>query len=52
MFGLTNILKENDKKKYMYIGYGIAFDEKNKTSFGSDFARNVIIFVVDNSSSS
>ena len=36
----------------MYSGYGIAFDGKGLLSFGNDFARNVVIFDVDNSSSS
>ena len=49
MFGSTNILKDNDKEKYLY--YGIAFDGKSSCSFNDDFARNVIIFGVDNNSS-
>ena len=49
MFGPTNILKDNDKEKYLY--YGIAFDGKSSCSFNDDFARNVIIFGVDNNSS-
>ena len=36
----------------MYIGYGIVFDEAGSWSFGNDFARNVVFFGVDNSSSS
>ena len=36
----------------MYSGYGIAFDGKGEWSFGNNSARNVIIFRVDNSSSS
>ena len=35
----------------MYGGYGIAFDGKKEWNFGNDFARNAIIFGVDNSSS-
>ena len=34
----------------MYSTYGIAFDGKGAWSFGNDFARNVIIFGVDNGS--
>ena len=49
---MTNIVKNNDKGKYVYSGYGIAFDGKGKWSFGNDLARNVIIFGVDNSLSS
>ena len=44
MFRATNIVKDSDKEKYVYSGYGIAF--------GNDLAKNVIIFGFDNSSSS
>ena len=36
----------------MYSGYGIAFDGKGLWDFVSSSAKNVIIFGVDNSSSS
>ena len=36
----------------VYSGYGIAFDGKGEWSFGNDSAKNVIIFGVDNKSSS
>ena len=36
----------------MYSGYKITFDELGSWSFGNDFARNVITFGVNNSSSS
>ena len=52
MFGATTIVKNNDSKKYMYCGYWIAFDLNESWSFADDFARNVIIFGVDNNSSS
>ena len=42
-------------KKYAVefeIGYGIAFDGAVTWRFGNDYARNVTIFDVDNSSSS
>ena len=52
MFGVTNIAKNYDKEKYLYMGYWIAFDGKGDWSFGTDLAKNVIIFGVDNSSSS
>ena len=52
MFGATNIVKRSDKSKYVYTTYGIAFDGASSWSFGNDFARNVMIFGVDNSSSS
>ena len=52
LFGATNIVKNSDKDKYVYSGYGIAFDGKDEWSFGNDYATNVTIFEVDNSSSS
>ena len=36
----------------MYSGYGIAFDVIRSQSFDNDFAKSVINFGVDNSSSS
>ena len=36
----------------MYGGYSIAFDGKGEWNFGNGSARNVVIFGVDNSSSS
>ena len=36
----------------MYRGYGIELDGKGKWNFGNDPVRNVIIFGVDNTSSS
>ena len=36
----------------MHSGYGIVFDGKCRWNFGNDFARNVVIFGFDNSSSS
>ena len=50
-FGLTNVVKNNDKETYVYSGYGIAFDRKDSWIFNDDLAKNVIIFRVDNSSS-
>ena len=52
MFGATNTVKSSDKEKYAYSGYGTAFDGKGSWSFNDDFAGNIIIFGVDNSSSS
>ena len=48
----TSIVKNSDKEKYVYKGYEKAFDEKGEWSFDNGTARNVIIFSVDNSSSS
>ena len=52
MFGATTIAKSSDKSKWVYSGYGIAFDGLDSWSLGNDFARNDIIFGVNNSSSS
>ena len=52
MFGATNIIKNSNKEKYMHSGYGIAFDVEGEQSFGYDYVWNVVIFGVDNSSSS
>ena len=50
LFGATNVVKNSDKEKYVYSGYRIAFDSGGSWSFDNDFARNFIIFGVDNSS--
>ena len=52
LFGATNMVKNYDKEKCVYSGYGIAFDGKCSWSFGNGFAKNVVVFGVDNSSSS
>ena len=52
LFGVFNTVKGNDNERYLCSGYGIAFDWKGSWSFNDEFARNVIIFGVDNSSSS
>ena len=52
LFGATNRVKNDDKEKYVNSGYGIAFNGKCSWSFNDNFARNVSIFGVDNSSSS
>ena len=52
MFGATNIVKNKDKGKWVYSGYGIAFDGVGSWNFGYDDATSVIVFGVDNSSSS
>ena len=52
LFGVTNIVKSCDKEKYVYSGYEIIFDSASSWSFDNDSARNVVIFGVDNSSSS
>ena len=53
LFGATNMVKKQNNEKFVYSGYGIiAFDGKSSWSFVNDYARNVVIFGVDNSSSS
>ena len=52
LFGATDIVKNSDKDKWVYSGYGIAFGGKGTWNFGNDYAKNVTIFGVDNSSSS
>ena len=45
-------MKNSDEEKFVYSGYGILFDGKGSWSFGNDYAKNVVNFGVDNSSSS
>ena len=52
MFDANIIVKSCDKENWVYSGYGIPFDGKSTWSFGNDYAKNVVIFGVDNSSSS
>ena len=52
MLGATGIIKNSDKETYLYSGYGTALNGKGEWSFGNDYARNVVIFGVDISSSS
>ena len=49
---MTNIVKDSNKKNYVYSAYETVFDGKDSWSFGNGFARNVVIFSVDNSLSS
>ena len=51
LFGATNLLKNSDKEKWVYSGYGIAFDLEGSWNFGIDYAKNVVSFSADNSSS-
>ena len=52
MFAATNIVKNSDKEKYVYSSYRIECDGKGEWSFGKKYAKNVIIFGIDNSPSS
>ena len=38
--------------KCLHCGYGLKFDGAGSWNFGNDFARNVVIFDIDDSSSS
>ena len=46
LFGATTIVKNNDKEKYVYSGYGITFNGTDWWSFGNATARKVIILVL------
>ena len=52
LFGTVKLTKHIDIDLYKYSGYGIGFDRKVFFSIGDEVGRNVIIFVVDMSSSS
>ena len=52
MFGKVKLVRNSIKSKFTYNGREIAFDGESEWSFGIDYARNVVIFGVDNSSSS
>ena len=52
LFGATNKVKNSDKEKYVYGKYRIAFDSEISWRFVYEFARNVVIFAVDNNSRS
>ena len=45
------MVKNSDKEKYVYRGYGITLDSAGSWSLDNGTARNVIIFSIDNSSS-
>ena len=36
MFGAINIVKNSNKEKYVYSGYGIVFDGEGSWSFNDD----------------
>ena len=52
LFVATSIVKNSDIEKHVYSGYGMTFDSVGSWSFNNDIARNVIVFLSDNSSSS
>ena len=52
MLGATGIVKNAYKEKWVYSSYGIIFDGVGSLYIGNNFAKNVVAFGVDNSSSS
>ena len=52
LFGATNIAKSSNESKHGQSSYRITLDGADSWSFGNEFIKNVIIFGVDNSSSS
>ena len=52
LFGTVKLVRNTIKNKFTYNDRGIAFDREGSWSFGNDFARNVVTFGVENSSSS
>ena len=52
MFNWSRYISKKFKSKFTYNGRGIAFDGEGSSSFDNDFAKNLVIFGVDNSSSS
>ena len=52
LFGAVTLTKNADIDKYRYSDYGIGFDRRSSFSFpGGGFGQNILIFVVDMSSS-
>ena len=51
-FGATSVVKNCVRERYVYSGYRITFDSAGSWSFDNDTARNIIIFGVNNNSSS
>ena len=52
LFGTVKLTRNADKSEFTYNGQGLAFDGEDFWSFDNDTARKVIIFGVDNRSSS
>ena len=50
LFGATSVVINSNKWQYKHNGYEIIFDSAGSWSFDNDTTRNVITFVVDNSS--
>ena len=41
-------MKNSDKVKYVYSGYGIAFDGKCECNVGNDLAKNLALTILNN----
>ena len=52
MFGTIKLVKNAIKSRFNQNGRGTVFNGEGSWSFDNDFARNVVIFGVDNNSSS
>ena len=48
MFGAPSMVKNSDKEKYVYSGYGVWFNRRGGWSFDNGTARNILIFGVNN----
>ena len=52
LYGATSVVRNSNKEKWIYSDYGTTSDETGSWSFNNNFARNIIIFGVNNISSS
>ena len=52
LFATVKLTRKSDKSKFTYNGQGNKFDGKVYCSLRNDYARYVVIFGADNSSSS
>ena len=50
LFGTVRLIRNAIKSKFTYNGQEIAFDVEAAWRFDDDYARNVVIFSVNNSS--
>ena len=46
LFGGTNIMEQKVIKKWVYRGYGIAFDGAGSWSFGNDYTERMLQFLM------
>ena len=51
IFSIVKLVRNTIKRKFSYNSQEIVFDGEGSWSFGNDFARNALIFCVDNNSS-